>query len=124
MSDLNLLVLRCRDLEASRAFYQRLGLTFAPHTHGSGPLHYAAEAHDFTLELYPAPADDYADQTGLGFTVPDLAALHAAMTAVGLQPGPIKQNPWGTTFVLRDPDRRRIEIQQSDSPTPPPLSPA
>ena len=124
MPDLNLLVLRCRDLEACRAFYEHLGLTFAPHVHGTGPRHYAAEAHDFTLELYPGPADENADQTGLGFTVPDLASVHAYLANAGLNPGAVKQNPWGLTFVLRDPDGRRIELQQSESPHPPPVSPA
>jgi catechol 2,3-dioxygenase-like lactoylglutathione lyase family enzyme len=107
---LNLLVLRCRDLEASRAFYEQLGFAFAEHVHGSGPRHYAAEAPDFVLELYPAPSIDNVDQTGLGFAVPDLHALHQRLSAAGLTPNPIKDNPWGRTFVLRDPDRRRIEI--------------
>jgi catechol 2,3-dioxygenase-like lactoylglutathione lyase family enzyme len=110
---LNLLVLRCSDLEASRTFYEHLGFSFAEHVHGSGPRHYAAETPGFVLELYPAPAADSADQTGLGFAVPDLHALHARLTAAGLAPGAIKDNPWGRTFVLRDPDRRRIEIQQA-----------
>jgi len=110
---LNLLVLRCRDLDASRAFYEHLGFSFAEHVHDSGPRHYAAETPDFVLELYPAASADSADQTGLGFAVPDLHALHARLTTAGLAPGPIKDNPWGHTFVLRDPDRRRIEIQQA-----------
>jgi catechol 2,3-dioxygenase-like lactoylglutathione lyase family enzyme len=110
---LNLLVLRCSDLEASRTFYEHLGFTFAEHVHGTGPRHYAAEMPGFVLELYPAPSVDSADQTGLGFAVPDLDALHARLTAAGLTPGAIKDNPWGRTFVLRDPDRRRIEIQQA-----------
>jgi catechol 2,3-dioxygenase-like lactoylglutathione lyase family enzyme len=116
---LNLLVLRCRDLNASRAFYEQLGFTFADHVHGTGPLHYAAEAPDFVLELYPAPSADSADQTGLGFAVPDLHALHQRLTTAGLYPGPIKDNPWGRTFVLRDPDHRRVEIQHA--PEFPPL---
>ena len=118
MSDLNLLVLRCRDLDASRAFYEQLGLAFRAHTHGAGPLHYAAESPTFVLELYPATTDTAADQTGLGFTVNDLPALHQRLTTAGLTPGPIRQHPWGTTFVLRDPDGRRIELQQRESPSP------
>jgi catechol 2,3-dioxygenase-like lactoylglutathione lyase family enzyme len=110
---LNLLVLRCRDLEASRTFYEHLDFTFAEHVHGSGPRHYAAETPAFVLELYPAPSADSADQTALGFAVPDLHALHTRLTTAGLAPGPIKDNPWGLTFVLRDPDHRRVEIQHA-----------
>src|SRR5690349_19429919 len=113
MTRLNLLVIRCRDVEASRAFYERFGFAFAEHVHGSGPRHYAAEAPDFVLELYPAPSADYADQTGLGFAVPDLRGLHEGLCAGGLAPGAVKDNPWGVSFVLRDPDGRRVEIQQA-----------
>ena len=113
MTHLNLLVIRCRDVEASRAFYERFGFSFAEHAHGSGPRHYAAEAPDFVLELYPVPSAEYADQTGLGFVVPDLRGLHERLSAGGLAPGAIKENPWGVSFVLRDPDGRRVEVQQS-----------
>ncbi len=112
MTTPNLVVLRCRDLERSRAFYQLLGLTFASHAHGKGPTHYANETPDFLLELYPAPTPDYTDQTALGFAVDDLSSLHAQLTSAGLAPGAIVHNPWGTTFVIRDPDGRRVELKQ------------
>jgi lactoylglutathione lyase len=115
--EFNLLVLRCRDVEVCRAFYEHLGFAFAAHAHGSGPFHYAAEAPGFVLELYPAPDGSPPDQTGLGFAVPDLHALHARLTTAGLTPSPIRENPWGLTFVLRDPDHRRIELQQANTPT-------
>lgn len=38
---LNLLVLRCRDIEATRTFYTQLGLTFTREQHGSDPVHYS-----------------------------------------------------------------------------------
>jgi catechol 2,3-dioxygenase-like lactoylglutathione lyase family enzyme len=106
----NLLVLRCRDLQASRAFYEAVGLTFNRHAHAQGPEHYAHESPAFVLELYPAPSADYADQTALGFAADDLPALHARLAQAGHAPGPIRAQPWGTTFVLRDPDDRRVEI--------------
>jgi catechol 2,3-dioxygenase-like lactoylglutathione lyase family enzyme len=108
----NLLVLRCRDLERSRAFYQLFGLAFSAHAHGKSPTHYAHETLDFVLELYPAPSSDYTDQTALGFAVDDLAALHAQLCSANLSPAAIAQNPWGTTFVIRDPDGRRVELKQ------------
>ncbi|QLQ33687.1 MAG: hypothetical protein HZT40_21085 [Candidatus Thiothrix singaporensis] len=39
---LNLLVLRCRDINASRIFYGQLGMQFVQEQHGSGSVHYAA----------------------------------------------------------------------------------
>ena len=53
MNGLNLLVLRCRDLERARAFYEVLGLRFTRHAHGSGPQHYAHEDERGVFELYP-----------------------------------------------------------------------
>jgi len=108
---LNLLVLRCRDMERTRTFYESLGLTFASHRHGQGPLHYACEAPGFVLELYPAPVD-YVDRTALGFEIDELESLYERLASAKLQPGPIEQNPWGRTFVIRDPDGRRVEMKQ------------
>ena len=53
---LNLLVIRCRDLEASRIFYESLGATFSLEKHGAGPEHYAGELEGLVFELYPLHA--------------------------------------------------------------------
>lgn len=113
MKALNLLVLRCRDLEASRAFYELLGLRFMRHAHGSGPEHYAHEDERGVLELYPTRGP--ADATGLGFGSADLEALFGRFDAGGYRPQPIRQNPWGRTFVVRDPDDRRVELKETQS---------
>lgn len=106
------LLLRCRNLERSRTFYEHFGLRFAKHAHGAGPEHYAHEDDRGALELYPAKsAADVTDQTGLGFAVGDLVAAQAALAACGFAPGAIMDNPWGTTFVVRDPDGRRVEVK-------------
>ena len=73
----------------------------------------ARKTAGFVLELYPAPSTEYADQTGVGFAVPDLRDLHDRLSADGLSPGAIRDNPWGVSFVVRDPDGRRVEVQQS-----------
>lgn len=113
MKSLNLLVLRCRDLEASRRFYEQFGLRFTQHAHGAGPGHYAHEDERGVLELYPAAGEDAGDKTGLGFSQPDLDELFERLTAAGHRPQPPRQNPWGRTLVLRDPDDRRVELKQT-----------
>src|SRR6266481_8894238 len=40
---LNLVVLRCADIDRAMAFYSKLGLHFARHRHGTGAEHYSAE---------------------------------------------------------------------------------
>jgi catechol 2,3-dioxygenase-like lactoylglutathione lyase family enzyme len=108
---LNLLVLRCRDLEASRRFYELLDLRFSTHAHGTGPLHFAHEDERGVFELYPATAEA-GDRTGLGFGFPDLESLFHRLQEAGFAPQPIRDNPWGRTFVVRDPDDRRVELKQ------------
>ena len=112
MIGLNLLVLRCRDLERARTFYEVFGFRFSRHAHGSGPAHYAHEDERGVFELYPTtgPAPE-GDHTGLGFAVADLAGVHAQLAALGFAPAVAKDNLWGRTFVVRDPDGRRVEVK-------------
>jgi hypothetical protein len=49
---LNLLVLKTRQLEQVRAFYECLGVAFSRERHGNGPAHYAGRA----VELLDARA--------------------------------------------------------------------
>ena len=111
MNSLNLLVLRCRDLEAARAFYEAFGLRFTKHAHDPGPAHYAHEDPRGVFELYPA-AGTADDKTGLGFGAPDLEAMFGRLREAGFAPQAICQNPWGRTFVVRDPDDRRVEVKE------------
>jgi catechol 2,3-dioxygenase-like lactoylglutathione lyase family enzyme len=108
---LNLLVLRSPNMDAARLFYETFGMRFERHAHGAGPEHYASEDARGVLEIYPAAA---ADTVGLGFACDDLEAARVALADAGHQPGLIKDNPWGRTFVVRDPDGRRVEVKQDD----------
>jgi len=49
----NLLVIRSATPTALAKWYTRFGLTFDHHRNGRGPMHYAAEVNDVTLEIYP-----------------------------------------------------------------------
>ena len=111
MNALNLLVLRCGDLERARTVYESFGLRFTRHAHGSGPEHYAHEDARGVFELYPAKGCAAGDQTGLGFAVSDILGIHQLLAAGGFAPGEPRDNPWGRTFVVRDPDGRRVEVK-------------
>lgn len=112
MRRLNLLVLRCGDIERSRVFYEALGLCFSRHAHGGGPEHYAHEDERGVIELYPAKATGSGgDMTGLGFEADDLEASAGRLRNAGAEPGAVMDNPWGRSFVVRDPDGRRIEVK-------------
>ena len=51
---LNLVVIRLANIEQSALFYQRLGLSFRKHQHGSGLEHFASELDGVTFEIYTA----------------------------------------------------------------------
>jgi hypothetical protein len=114
MRSLQFLVLRCRDLEAARRFYECFEMTFTKHAHGAGPEHYAHEDERGVFELYPAGEGAPAEATGLGFAAADLSAVREQLARLGLAPQPIRQQPWGRTFVVRDPDGRRVEVKKNE----------
>ena len=73
---LSLLVIRCKDLELSKSFYQRLGLSFVKEKHGNGPTHYSCEHDGFVFELYPNNNEQPKDNNRLGFKVLKLSLIH------------------------------------------------
>ncbi len=42
---LSLLVLRCRNIEKTKQFYEKLGLVFQKEQHNKDPLHYASTVY-------------------------------------------------------------------------------
>ncbi len=115
---LDLIVLRCGDLEAARAFYAAVGLRLVEEKHGEGPRHYACQFGETVFELYPAkpgttPDRQPVDPARLGFRVD---ALDPVLAAVGALGAPVKQFP--TTAgrerkaVVVDPDGRAIELHE------------
>jgi catechol 2,3-dioxygenase-like lactoylglutathione lyase family enzyme len=112
VSFINLLVLRCNDVAKTRAFYECFGLEFDQHRHGDGPPHLGTmDGMGLILELYPASEKNPADRTGLGLGAPNLEKIIAALRAKGFEPGSIEARPWGMTFIVRDPDGRRVEVK-------------
>jgi lactoylglutathione lyase len=110
MIQLTLLVLRCRDLEASRGFYAALGLVLVPEQHGTGPGHYSCQLGTTVLELYPA--SEPTSSVRLGVAVPDVAKVLEAIRATG---GRVEREPTTEphTALVRDPDDNPVELSQA-----------
>jgi lactoylglutathione lyase len=72
---LDLFVLRCSDLRASKQFYEQLGFSFVEEQHGCGPVHYSSENAGFVFELYPLVSSESVDNTRLGFSVEGLGNI-------------------------------------------------
>lgn len=92
---LNLLVIRCADIEASRSFYESLDISFSEEQHGKEPRHYAADMDGIVFELYPLQEGGVQDHTRLGFL----------------------SNSATERSTLIDPDGRKIEITPSQKRT-------
>ena len=110
MRNLNLLVLRCNNIQRSKAFYELFGMAFAQHQHGNGPAHFASEDDSGVFEIYPLEGGA-PDQTGLGFTTSDLDGLHMLLRRNQFAPREIRETELGRMFVCRDPDGRRVEVK-------------
>jgi len=114
MRNLNLLVLRCRDIERSKSFYQLFGMAFNREQHGNGPEHYSssdeANGGGGVMELYPTEGAA-PDQTGLGFVTGELDDLHMLLRRNQFAPREIRDTELGRMFVVRDPDGRRVEVK-------------
>ncbi len=108
---LNLLVIRCSDIDESESFYQALGLSFVKHRHGKGAEHYAAEVEGFTFELYPTTEKfPVSIGTRIGFVVEDVDQLLVQLDDCAKVLTAATESPWGRRAVIADPDGYRIEL--------------
>jgi predicted enzyme related to lactoylglutathione lyase len=112
---LTLLVLKTRQVEQLRRFYQMLGIELTEEKHGKGPIHYAGRLGDMVIEVYPLPDDGSPvdSSTRLGFAVEDLAEVIRALEGVGTRIiTPARDTAWGRQAIVCDPDGRGVELSQ------------
>ena len=102
---LNLLVLRCKNLETTKAFYEKLDLKFIKEKHGKGVEHYSTYVGEMVLELYPLKDELKIEQSRLGFTV-ERSCLENLKNDIISQYEFNGQN----VAVVQDPDGRKIEL--------------
>ncbi|MEX1039170.1 MAG: VOC family protein [Pirellulaceae bacterium] len=109
---LNLIVLRSRDLDRAEAFYSALGLTFARHAHGQGPVHLASESEGQVFEIYPLAGEAVpTSSTRIGFSVSSVDATYDRLLASGGTAVTSPQDsPWGRRAVVADPDGHKVEL--------------
>ena len=112
---LTLLVLKTRQVERLRAFYQSLGVELAEEQHGEGPVHFAGQVGGVVVEVYPLPDDGSPVDSSirLGFAVENVADVVQALQGIGTKvikpPTPL---PSGFQAVVKDPDGRSVELSQ------------
>ena len=111
---INLIVIRSANIDRSAEFYGLLGLQLIKHSHGSGPMHYAAEMGAQVFEIYPIQKENETSVGArIGFKVEGLdAAVERLQEAGGRVISSPKESPWGRRAVLADLDGHRIELTE------------
>ena len=102
---ISLLVIRCKDIEVSKSFYETLGLSFIKEKHGNGPTHYSCEHEGCVFELYPNRGEAPKDNNRLGFVVSDLAQVIDKLATTDTY-----EFNGSTVHVITDPDGRKVEV--------------
>src|SRR4051812_20570871 len=108
---LEYVVLRCADLERSRAFYQALGLKLEAEQHGRGAPHYSTKIGEVVVELYPL-GEKPSSGLRLGLHVRHLEITVAMLKAVGADIVRADLAASVPSAVIRDPDGHEVAIRE------------
>lgn len=112
-------VLGVRDVEASIAFFTRLGFRAVFRDDPARPRYAAVQrdAVELHLQWHDASAwESPGDRPTIRFVVDDPDSLLAEFRAAGVVTDitPVRDTPWGTReFHLRDPDRNGLQFYRS-----------
>ncbi len=116
MSSLSQLVLRTKELESLREFYEGLlDISFTPEQHGNGPQHYSYQLGDVLLELYPTTRKDSQQKCvkdRLGFSVDDLDLLCNRIDWKYIKTE-MYETENGRAMELSDPDGRTVYVEEN-----------
>ena len=102
---LSLLVIRCKDIDRSKSFYESIGLKFKKEKHGNGPEHYSTDNDGIVFELYPNKGLAPTDNTRFGFKLENLIEV-----VKHLEIDNTYEFNSNTIYVVKDPDGRKIEL--------------
>lgn len=112
-TQMNLVVIRARDIDAAKAFYEKLGLKFEREKHGGGPEHYACQSSSSVFEIYPLETESSAGAR-LGFSVESVDSVVESLQESGYEIlNEPKNSKWGRRAVVADPDNHRVELVSS-----------
>jgi hypothetical protein len=112
--EINLLVLRSRNMEKLKLFYGSIGIEFTTERHGEGAVHYAAQLDNAVFEIYPCRQNEQPDNCRLGLTVESLADClkQLRLTDAKIISEPMELNGY-LRAVVEDPEKRKVELRQA-----------
>lgn len=108
---LNLIVIRTKDLEISKRFYETLGICFSYEQHGNGEKHLSAVLLGIVFEIYPRSNVLHTSAVRLGFRVSSVDKVIEDLeeNEVVVLSSP-RDSQWGRRAVILDPDGHKIEL--------------
>ncbi len=110
---LNLLVLRCKNIEISKNFYEKLGLKFIQEQHGKGVVHYSTYVGQMVMELYPLKDGYNIENSRLGFTL-EVEDIYSYLNKVSIEIVSEYEFDNECIVVVIDPDGRKIELKKEN----------
>ena len=113
-TEISLVVLRSTQPEATRRFYEALGLSFVDEQHGRGPVHVSATTPSgVVFELYPLANGEELETGTRGVRLGlSLDGVDAAVEAAVLAGGHVISRD-DVRALLEDPDGRKVEVTSS-----------
>ena len=106
--NLKYLVIKCNDLEKSKAFYEAIGFYPVKEKHGSGVEHYSFVLNDFVIELYPSNKSVEGNLIlGIEVKIP-LEEIIQRLNFISYDQE-LSKNKDGN-FSIKDPDENKIQI--------------
>jgi lactoylglutathione lyase len=112
---LEYIVLRCRDLERARAFYEAVGLHPVREKHGQGAEHYACAIGGAVVERYPL-SQKPTSGVRLGLRVPSVAAAVESVRRLGGQVVRLTNDGPSPSAMVLDFDGHEISLSEQKSP--------
>ena len=107
---LNLLVLRCKNIETSKNFYAKLGLKFIKEQHGKSPIHYSTYIGKVVMELYPLQDGYNVENSRLGFSL-EIEDIHSYLDEASIEIVSEYAFDNEVIVVVLDPDGRKVELR-------------
>ena len=108
---LNLIVIRVKDLNRSKRFYETLGINFSYEQHGNGEQHLSAMLEGILFEIYPSSNNIDTSAIRLGFCVASVdKTIEQLQVIETVTVSPPKDSQWGRRAVILDPDGHKVEL--------------
>ena len=109
---ISLVVIRSKNIDRAKLFYEILGLELTKHQHGKGLEHFASTIGDVVFEIYPLRDSDHpTTSVRLGFSVNSCDEVTRKLLDAGyvVHSRP-NDAPWGRVAVIEDFDGHKVEI--------------